>query len=191
VNLLDLQQDQTATDTITATLSFDPSPPFFDGYNRRATSGVTLPPGYIDDHPILCVPTQLGRVDGTITISATNCPVITVALSCNGTEPCIGDCSGSYQVDISDVVTLVEIALGAADRAACPNGIPKDTDITIALLIQAVNSALNGCAVAPPQPTSTPPTPAMSTVPTATLTLSVGTLLRASGGSVAVSARVW
>jgi photosystem II stability/assembly factor-like uncharacterized protein len=57
---------------------------------------------------------------------------------------CSGDCSGSDRVAISDLITLVNMALGDA-QAACPNGVPSGADVTVALIIQAVNNALNGC----------------------------------------------
>jgi hypothetical protein len=56
---------------------------------------------------------------------------------------CIGDCAGRARVAIGDLITLVNVALGNAPSSACPNGIPSRVDI--ALLIQAVNNALNGC----------------------------------------------
>ena len=86
-SLLALSQDQAATETISVRLSFDPSPPFVDGYNGSDSSEFSPPPGYVDDHSIRCVPAQLGLVHGTITVSATNCPAIVISLSCNGTEP--------------------------------------------------------------------------------------------------------
>ena len=82
---------------------------------------------------------------GTIIVSATNCAMFTIALSCNGVDPCVGDCNGDFQVTVANLVTLVDIALGTADRGACSNGIVKDAEINIALLIQAVNNALTGC----------------------------------------------
>jgi hypothetical protein len=39
----------------------------------------------------------------------------------------------------------VNIALGGAPPSACPHGVPDGGAVNIALLIQAVNSALNGC----------------------------------------------
>jgi hypothetical protein len=49
-------------------------------------------------------------------------------------------------VTISDLITLVNIAQGSALRAACPDGIPNGASVNIALIVQAVNHALNGCA---------------------------------------------
>jgi hypothetical protein len=56
---------------------------------------------------------------------------------------CVGDCGGTQTVAITDLITLVNIALGTAELAACPNGLPGDVDITT--ILQAVNNALNGC----------------------------------------------
>jgi len=57
---------------------------------------------------------------------------------------CIGDCEGTQTVAVNDLITLVNIALGTSQSSACPHGIPSDT-VTITLIIQAVNNALNGC----------------------------------------------
>lgn len=59
---------------------------------------------------------------------------------------CAGDCSGSGVVAVSQLIILVDIALGRADPSACSHGIPVGTSVTIALLVQAVNNALDGCA---------------------------------------------
>jgi photosystem II stability/assembly factor-like uncharacterized protein len=58
---------------------------------------------------------------------------------------CVGDCSSTRTVAINDVVTLVNILLGTAPSSACLNGLPVGGDVTIALIIAAVNSALHGC----------------------------------------------
>ncbi len=58
---------------------------------------------------------------------------------------CVGDCSGTQVVAISDLITLVNIALDTAQAAACVNGIPPGAQVDIALIIQAVGNALNGC----------------------------------------------
>jgi predicted outer membrane repeat protein len=59
---------------------------------------------------------------------------------------CIGDCNNDGQVTIDELLTLVNIALGNADAAACPNGLPRGAAVDVALILQAVNSALNGCS---------------------------------------------
>jgi hypothetical protein len=58
---------------------------------------------------------------------------------------CIGDCDGSSDVGVNEIITLVNIALGTAQPSACPQGIPSGDEVTISLIIQAVNRALDGC----------------------------------------------
>jgi len=58
---------------------------------------------------------------------------------------CVGDCNGDGEVTINSLITLVNIALGNADVSTCPNGVASGTQVDIALIIQAVNDALNGC----------------------------------------------
>jgi hypothetical protein len=41
----------------------------------------------------------------------------------------------------------VNIALGTAPPSACPHGIPSGAAVDIALLVQAVNNALDGCGL--------------------------------------------
>ncbi len=60
--------------------------------------------------------------------------------------PCVGDCDGSGVVAVNELVILVNIDLGSADASACPEGIPGGNPVSISLIIQAVNSVLNGCA---------------------------------------------
>jgi hypothetical protein len=58
---------------------------------------------------------------------------------------CVGDCRAIGTVQIADILTLVNIALGNAEAAACPNGIPIGADVDITVILQGVNNALNGC----------------------------------------------
>jgi hypothetical protein len=59
--------------------------------------------------------------------------------------PCIGDCNANGQVTIDELLTLVNVALGTALPAACPNGVPSGAEVNVAQIIQAVNNALYGC----------------------------------------------
>jgi hypothetical protein len=43
------------------------------------------------------------------------------------------------------LLTLVNIALVNAEPSACPHGVPSGAEVDIALIIQAVNQALNSC----------------------------------------------
>jgi len=62
-----------------------------------------------------------------------------------------GDCDGCDGVGINEIITLISIALGDADPSACPKGIPAGAQVTIALILRAVNTALNGCPGLPPE----------------------------------------
>lgn len=59
---------------------------------------------------------------------------------------CVGDCSGNGDVTVSDLITMVNIALGNADVSTCAAGDQNgDGVIGVNEIIAAVNSALNGC----------------------------------------------
>ena len=62
-------------------------------------------------------------------------------------QECIGDCAGTQMVAVNDIITLVNIALGNAQPSACPHGIASGADVTVVVIIEAVNNALNGCGV--------------------------------------------
>lgn len=61
-------------------------------------------------------------------------------------SPCVGDCDGSGEVTVNELITMVNIALGNGPLSACAAG---DADhsggITINEIIAAVNNALGGC----------------------------------------------
>ncbi|MBI3783512.1 MAG: hypothetical protein HY270_08930 [Deltaproteobacteria bacterium] len=60
--------------------------------------------------------------------------------------PCPGDCDGSTEVTVDEIIRLVNIALGAADLETCRAGdLDHSGEITVDEIIMAVNSALNGC----------------------------------------------
>ncbi len=60
--------------------------------------------------------------------------------------PCVGDCDGSGDVQINEIISCVNIALGTAQLSVCTscdaNG---DGEVAINELILAVNAALTGC----------------------------------------------
>jgi len=58
---------------------------------------------------------------------------------------CAGDCGGTGVVAVNDLITLVSRALGNAPESACANGIRNATQVSISLIIQAMNNALNTC----------------------------------------------
>lgn len=59
---------------------------------------------------------------------------------------CVGDCDGSGDVTVNEIVSGVNIALGNADLGVCPTfDANQDGQVTVNELLQAVNGAVNGC----------------------------------------------
>jgi hypothetical protein len=58
---------------------------------------------------------------------------------------CTGDCQGTGQVTINDLITAVNIVLDNAPPSACPDGYPSGSELDVTFIIQAVHNALNGC----------------------------------------------
>lgn len=81
------------------------------------------------------------------TATATTIPPAMSTPTQTATPPmlCVGDCAGTQTVAITDIITLVNIALGNAEPSACPHGIPSDAQVNVTLIIQAVNNALKAC----------------------------------------------
>ena len=77
------------------------------------------------------------------TVTATPSPSPTGVLT--PTSACAGDCGGDGEVTVDEIVTVVNIALGNAESAACPSGIPAGREADITLIIQGVGYALTAC----------------------------------------------
>lgn len=59
---------------------------------------------------------------------------------------CVGDCDGSGEVTVNELITMVNIALGTAPLSACPVGDADGSgDITVNEIVQAVGFALTRC----------------------------------------------
>lgn len=59
--------------------------------------------------------------------------------------PCTGDCNQDTQVDVSELVTSIGIALGRIDLNECPAARSAAEDVTIADVVAAVRNTLQGC----------------------------------------------
>lgn len=60
---------------------------------------------------------------------------------------CVGDCDRNSDVTVDELVTMVNIALGAADPSTCVAGDANGSgDIAVNEIVAAVNTALKGCA---------------------------------------------
>lgn len=71
-------------------------------------------------------------------------------------QSCIGDCDGTGEVTVNELLILVNIALGNAQTSACPHGVLSSAEVDISLIIQAVNNALLGCVRVTPTPSPSP-----------------------------------
>lgn len=58
---------------------------------------------------------------------------------------CVGDCSGDNIVVVSELVSLVNIALERAEPSSCASAMCPGGTVDIACVTQAVNNSLNGC----------------------------------------------
>jgi Right handed beta helix region len=79
-------------------------------------------------------------------VGSTNCSI--GAYEYNSAGPpsiCVGDCDADGNVFVSEIIILVNIALGNAQPSTCPDGIPSGAEVNVTLIIQAVNAALSGC----------------------------------------------
>jgi len=83
--------------------------------------------------------------------------LIAAAPAAGGTTArCIGDCDQDKAVGITELVRMVNIALGNADVSLCSSGdADDDGSIEIHELIRAVGNALAGCQDVEPQPFKT------------------------------------
>jgi hypothetical protein len=59
---------------------------------------------------------------------------------------CLGDCNGDGEVTVDEIITMVNIALGAAQPSGCAAGDGNgDGEVTVDEIVSAVNRALGGC----------------------------------------------
>jgi hypothetical protein len=114
----------TPTETATPTGSVTPSPPVV----ATVTGTVPTPMSTL-------TPTSPGSPGPSVTAT----PTLTK-------ETCGGDCGHDGNVAISDLVLVVNVAVGKAQVTECDAGDgDQDGTITIDEVIVAVNHALNGC----------------------------------------------
>lgn len=74
------------------------------------------------------------------------CAGFAAAWPTGATAQCVGDCDGSGEVTVNEIIVMVNIALGTQQLSACPVADPNgDGEVTVNEIIQAVNNALNGC----------------------------------------------
>jgi hypothetical protein len=95
--------------------------------------------------------------DSLVDLATTNMEddTVSILLNITGSAPpptptpgvlCAGDCNGDHTVDVTEIITLVNIALGTTPVMACTAGdVNGDMMIDVTEIIAAVNDALNGC----------------------------------------------
>jgi hypothetical protein len=80
---------------------------------------------------------------------------------------CVGDCGGTGEVTVNELIIMINIALGTENVQMCPGADPDaDGKVTVNEIILGVNNLLNAC----PSEASPTPTPSMTDTPTDTPT---------------------
>ncbi len=121
----------TATDTRSPTAVQTPTPT----HTPTATLVVELTP----------TPTAVFTEAPTLapTTTPTPTPPVTPAATARG---CPGDCNGSGEVTVNELIAMVNMALGNTPVSSCEVGDSnRDGEITIDEIVAAVSNALNGC----------------------------------------------
>ena len=137
----------TATSPATATST----PPSTATPIAPSTATSTPPASVTSTRSSTVTPTPSQAEPASPTPSATPTPTPTPTVPTGATSTatppplCVGDCDGGSLVTIGELITLVNIVLGSAQPAACGPGIPEGAAVDIALIIRAVNNALNDC----------------------------------------------
>lgn len=115
------------------------------------TRRVTLTPTQTPTRPHTATATQPPTATPTRTVIQDTSP--TASPSPTQTPPvlsgCVGDCDGNLQITVDEVLTGVSIALQSLPLSTCPafDG-DQDDAVTVNEVIQAIDAALNGCAMA-------------------------------------------
>jgi len=90
------------------------------------------------------------------TLCAAAAGVLLLGLPARGRGDCVGDCDGGGDVNVTKLITMVNIALGTAPVSSCMAGDPDhDGIIAVTEIIIAVNNTLYGCPTPTPTPTAT------------------------------------
>ena len=133
----------TPTATPSATNSPIPTP------TNTPTQIHTAPPTATPTRTLTNTPTSTQRPTFTPTPTVTATPSATVSATPTATPfPCGGDCNGSGEVTVNELIAMVNIGLGIVPVSACDAGdVNRDGSVTIDEILGAVNHALRGCPV--------------------------------------------
>ncbi|HYD48763.1 MAG TPA: VCBS repeat-containing protein, partial [Terriglobales bacterium] len=84
--------------------------------------------------------------DGTVTVLLNQSTPPPTPTPTQPPAPCTGDCDGSGDVTVDEILTMVNIALGNQSVAACVAADSnQDQQVTVDEILVAVNNALGGC----------------------------------------------
>ena len=122
-------------------------------YGRFYSGGAQTPAATVTSTPTptetrTATPTLTGQVTKTATPTPTDTETATPESTATATPiGCIGDCDDTGEVEVTDLIIMVNIALANQPPSACPAGDANaDGAVTIEELISAVNNALMGCS---------------------------------------------
>ncbi len=92
-------------------------------------------------------PSETPTATPTPSVKSTATPTLAATATATPTpRVCAGDCDGSGQVTIDELIKLVRVALGEGAYSTCVAGdVDASGDIDITDIISAVNIALSGC----------------------------------------------
>lgn len=125
-----------------------------DTMNVRITDGeltVSAPPSATATATATATDTPLPPATATATATETppNTATATApatATATIGVPGCVGDCNGSGEVTVSELIAGVSIALGSAPLSTCPAfDCTGSGQVEVSCLVAAVNAALGGC----------------------------------------------
>jgi hypothetical protein len=112
-----------------------------DVSTRIPTVTATMPPTGTPTR----TPTD-GPVTPTLTPTQADMTPTEALATATPVPTCPGDCDGSGNVTVDEIVTAVNIALGMVDLSQCPAADDdRSGSVTVDELVRAVTAALNGC----------------------------------------------
>jgi hypothetical protein len=154
------QPTAAATGTATSTVTAPDATATATTTGSEATATVTAtPPGATSTVTGTATVTPTGPLPPTGTATATAVDTATATATAPGATatatgtatatagvPCPGDCNGSGEVTIDELIRIVNIALGNQPVSNCLAGdLTGDGTIAINEIVTAVNAAINGC----------------------------------------------
>jgi len=148
----------TADDPLDGLIFIAPTLPAVTGtatavvHNANGTDGVNLGPVTTTGAPFSCAALAQGSSAGAglvqafafVHLDTVGDMAVTGQFFATGSS-CAGDCNGSGEVMVNELIVMVNIALGGTQASACPHGVPGSAVVDIGLIVAAVNNALHGC----------------------------------------------